>query len=56
MLDAFVSLVTIAGTIGKVTAASLYPSGLVVIDVEEKGTLHTLTYSSVPTEDRNEDS
>lgn len=44
MLDTFVSLVTIAGTFGQVTAASLYPSGLMVIEVEEEGKRHTLTY------------
>ena len=56
MLDTFVSLAVTAGTIGKVTAASLYPNGLIVIEVEEDGKPYTLTYHAVAEVENNGDS
>ena len=56
MLDIFISLVSTAGKIGKVTAASLYPNDLIVIELEEGGKLHTLTYNTIMESGNNEDS
>ena len=56
MLDTFISLVSTAGKIGKVTAASLYPNDLIVIEVEEGGKPYTLTYHAVMEEESNGDS
>ena len=56
MLDTFISLAATAGEIGKVTAASLYPNGLIVIEVKQDGKPHTLTYNAVAQEEQNADS
>ncbi len=57
MLDTFVSLAVTAGTIGKVTAASLYPSGFIAIEViAEDGKPYTLTYMANTQEAQNGDS
>lgn len=47
MLDTFISLAATAGEIGTVTAASLYPSGFISIDVEQDGKTYALTYCAV---------
>lgn len=56
MLDTFISLAATAGEIGKVTSASLYPNGLIVIDVEEDGKPYSLTYRAVADGEDNGDS
>lgn len=54
MLDTFISLLEIAGTAGKVTSASLYPSGYVFIEVDNDGDKSTLTYTPDKQENRDE--
>lgn len=56
MLDTFINLAATAGEIGKVTTASLYPNGLIVIEVEEDGKPYALTYSAVAEGEGNGDS
>ena len=54
MLDIFVNLLTTAGSVGKVTEASLYSNGFMVIEVEEDGNHCTLTYAPHAQETKNE--
>ena len=58
MINTFVVLAAFATKLGKVTAASMYPSGLICIDItSEEGKNYHLTYSdSINKEDNNEDS
>lgn len=47
MLDTFIMLAEAARKIGKVTAASLYPSGLIAIDgVDKNGRPFSLSYNN----------
>ena len=54
MEENFINLLTIAGTIGKVTYAMLAGDGSIFIDVEENGVMHQLSYTSVAQENSNE--
>lgn len=54
MVENFVNLLTIAGTIGKVTYALLSADGSIFIDVEENGVNHHLSYTSLAWEDSDE--
>lgn len=56
MLDTFINLAATAGTLGKVTAASLYENGLIVIEVEEDEKCYTLTYNERAKVAQDEDS
>ena len=55
MLNTFLNLAAVAGEIGTVTAAALYPSGLISIElIAEDGTPHSLTYHQTTKVDQDE--
>ena len=56
MEENFINLLTIAGTIGKVTYAMLAGDGSIFIDVEESGVKHHLSYTSMEQEKIDENS